>query len=163
MSPAVRARALLSGAAACPGVVGAGIGHSRSLSEEAEAQGGPGQALGSWPRGQCRTLLCPTSALALSPLQSPVTCVLPKAWVAGFAFIPLRGDVTLSFHRWRLARHGQARPWGGGAPGRRPGGKEVASTCSGGVPCGQVQWGPGATPAGPTRPGTGVGKSTFPI
>lgn len=34
---------------------------------------------------------------------------------------------------------------------------------AGSVPCGQVQWGPGATPAGPTRPGTGVGKSTFPI
>lgn len=161
MSPAVRARALLSGAAACPGVVGAGIGHSRSLNEEAEAQGGPGQALGSRPRGQCRTLLCPTSALALSPLQSPVTCVLPKAWVAGFAFIPLRGDVTLSFHRWRLARHGQ------GEEGRQADGQAARRwpprAPAGSVPCGQVQWGPGATPAGPTRPGTGVGKSTFPI
>lgn len=124
-----------------------GGGGDRALALPERGGGGSGR-----PRGQCRTLLCPTSALALSPLQSPVTCVLPKAWVTGFAFIPLRGDVTLSFHRWRLARHGQARPWGGGAPGRRPGGKEVASTCSGGVPCGQVQWGPGATPAGPHPP-----------
>lgn len=61
--------------------------------------------------------------------SSPVTCHLRPPESLGR---------RVCLHSTERRRHTEfpqveARPWGGGVPGRRPGGKEVASTCSGGV------------------------------
>lgn len=110
--------------ATCWGGQALGDRHSRScsLSEEAEAHG---------PRpGPMPDPAVPDFSAALFSL---VTCHLhlPQAWVAGLAFLPLRGDVTPSFPG-RDSRARSGRPWGGAAPDGGAGGEEVASARSGG-------------------------------